>query len=255
MKKPFLSVIIPCYNESGNIKRGVLKNIKKYLTKSAFTWEVLISDDGSSDESVQLVKRQIKNWKHFRLLENPHKGKPSALLYGIKAAKGDFVLFSDMDQSTPVEEFDKLLPFLVEKYKVVIGSRGLKRKNFPLYRKLGSVVFASFRKLFLLKDINDTQCGFKAFDRKLVAKVFPELQFFKENKRTQGWKVTSYDVELLHIIKKKGINIKEVTVDWKSDDASIHKGSALKRYINESVEMFTQILRVKMNDLRGMYDN
>ena len=98
----FLSVIIPCYNEGGNLKRNVLNGVHQYLKSKKFSWEVLVSDDGSSDTSRELVKKEIVSWKNFRLLENPHGGKPSALWYGICAAKGKFVLFADIDQSTPI---------------------------------------------------------------------------------------------------------------------------------------------------------
>ena len=111
MKNIFLSVIIPCYNEEENLKRGVLTEVHFYLKKKDFSWEIIISDDGSSDRSKDLIRSQIKSWKNFRLLENPHGGKPSALWFGIKSAKGEYVLFSDMDQSTPISEFSKMLPF------------------------------------------------------------------------------------------------------------------------------------------------
>jgi len=137
----------------------------------------------------------------------------------------------------------------------VIGSRGLSRKNFPFYRRLGAIVFATFRKLFILPEINDTQCGFKLFSKDVVAKAFPRLQFFRDKRVARGWVVTSFDVELLHIIKKMGYTIEEVPVIWEDSDKSVSKGGSLSRYFKESKEMFIQILRVKWNDLRGFYDN
>ncbi|OGM27107.1 hypothetical protein A2962_03325 [Candidatus Woesebacteria bacterium RIFCSPLOWO2_01_FULL_39_61] len=253
MKKIFLSVIIPCYNESENLKRGVLTQVYEFLKTEKFDWEVLVSDDGSSDESKIIVKKQIKNWKNFRFLENPHGGKPSALWYGIKKAGGKFVLFSDMDQSTPIDQLTKLLPFISEKVGAVIGSRGLVRKNFPLYRKIGSIVFMAVRKLFILPEIDDTQCGFKLFQTKVVKKVFPMLEFFRKMTKAKGWTVTSWDVELLHIIKKMGYTIEEVPVFWEDIDISKGKGGSLKRYLRESKEMIIQITKVKLNDIRGIY--
>jgi len=254
MNKIFLTVIIPCYNESENLKRGVLLDVYKYLKTKNFTWEVIISDDGSTDDSRDLTKSSIKKLENFKLLENSHGGKPSALMYGIKKATGKYILFTDMDQSTPIAELDKLLPFAKKGFKVVIGSRGFQRKNFPFYRKLGSLVFTSIRKAFVLNEINDTQCGFKLFDTDLVRKAFPKLQFFRGAKNTAGWKVTSYDVELLHIIKKSGEKIKEIVVTWRSEDESKNKGSGIGRYFRESKEMFLEISRVKINDLKGRYD-
>ncbi len=248
-----LSVIIPCYNEESNLKRGVLKSVYNYLKDKNFSWEVIISDDGSSDQSLDLINKEVSKYKNFKVLENPHGGKPYALFYGIKKSKGNYILFTDMDQSTPITELEKLIPYIENGYDAIIGSRGLKRKNFPLYRKLGSFVFASFRKLFLLPNIDDTQCGFKLFKKSVLLETFPSLEFFKKTKEVKGWTVTSYDVELLHLINKIGGKIREVKVLWKDEDISTSKGSALKRYLKESVDMFKQVLRVKINDLKGMY--
>ena len=254
-KTILISIVVPCYNEDANLHRGVLREINEFLTTKKFGWEVLISDDGSTDDSKQLVKEQIQGFKDFRLLENPHGGKPSALWYGIKEAKGRYVLFADMDQSTPTQELNKLLPFLGKKVGAVIGSRGLLRKNFPLYRRMGSIVFMAFRKLLILPEIDDTQCGFKLFRRSVVLKGFPKLEFFRRVREIKGWAVTSWDVEILHIVKKMGFTIEEVHVDWKDEDKSGNKGGMLKRYFKESTEMFSQIIRVKRNEMAGMYDN
>lgn len=253
-KKLYLSVVIPCYNEAGNLKRGVLSEVYRYLSRKKFPWEVIISDDGSTDGSKELVRKQITKWKNVRLLENPHGGKPPALWYGIQAAEGKYVLFTDMDQSAPINQLDKLLPYLEEGYKAVIGSRGVARKKFPLYRRLGSIVFMSIRKLFVLPEIDDTQCGFKLFEAAVVRRAFPKLEFFRQNKKVKGWKVTSYDVELLYIIKKMGQKIREVRVVWEERDESQSKGFSLQRYIWESWEMLIQITRVKLNDLKGFYN-
>lgn len=248
----FISVVIPCYNEENNLEKQVLGKVRKFLEDQNYTWEVIVSDDQSSDNSRKMVTEQIKNWKNFRLLENKHGGKWAALWEGIKVARGKFILFADMDQSTPISELPKLLKF-TNQYKAVIGSRGLSRKNFPFYRKVGAIVFMSFRKFFLLPEIDDTQCGFKLFDKDILKKAFPKIELFRETGKVVGWKVSSYDVELLHVIKKIGFKIKEVTVEWKDEDDSVSKGGALSRYVKESKEMLLQITRVKLNDIRGYY--
>ncbi len=250
----FLSVIIPCYNEEENLKKGVLPAVYKYLSKQEFTWEVIVSDDGSTDESRRLIKKTIRGLKNFKLLENPHGGKPSALLYGIKAGSGKYVLLTDMDQSTPIEELSKLMPFAERGADAVIGSRGLARKNFPFYRRLGAIVFITFRKILILPEINDTQCGFKFFKREILLRTFPKLEYFRKEKSARGWTVTSFDVELLHLISKLGVDIEEVPVVWEDADSSISKGGGLSRYVRESKEMLLQILRVKINDVRGAYN-
>ena len=250
MSEIYLSVVIPCYNETENLQRGVLDEVNDFLTKQEFSWEVIIADDGSTDESREIIERQIKDKEHFRLIENPHGGKPAAVWGGIKNAGGQYVLFTDMDQSTPIKEVLKLIPYF-EKYEVVIGSRGMERENFSILRKIGSNVFRVFRKILMLRDINDTQCGFKAFQTNVAKKIFPMLQFFKEEKTVKGWKVTSFDVELLFIAEKLGFKVKEVPVEWK--DRDVAKGKK-KSYLKESKEMLIQILSVKLNDLRGLYN-
>ncbi|MGB9637473.1 MAG: glycosyltransferase [Microgenomates group bacterium] len=245
----FLSVVIPCYNESENLKRGVLEEVYDFLKKQDFSWEVIISDDGSTDDSREIIREQIKDKKNFRLIENPHGGKPSAVWNGIKNSQGEHVLFTDMDQSTPLREVLKLIPYFGG-YEVVIGSRGMERENFSILRKIGSNVFRLLRKFLLLRNIKDTQCGFKAFRTDVAKKIFPMLQFFKTEKAVKGWKVTSFDVELLFIAEKFGYKIKEVPVEWRDRDVSTGKK---KSYIKESWDMLKQIFRVKLNDLKGLY--
>jgi dolichyl-phosphate beta-glucosyltransferase len=254
MTKLFLSVIIPCYNEEENLKQGVLEAVKSYLEQQNFKWEVIISDDGSTDGSKELIKKQTADWHNFRILENRHGGKPSTLLHGLNAADGKFILFTDMDQSTPITELDKLLTLIDKKVGAVIGSRGLSRENFPFYRRLGAILFASFRRLMILPEIADTQCGFKLFRAKALKIVFPKLEFFRKKTRASGWMVTSFDVELLHMIKKLGYDIEEIHVDWLDSDESKSKGSPFGKYLRESREMFLQILKVKINDIRGFYN-
>lgn len=250
MNKPYLSVVIPCYNESENLTRGVLDEVYEFLKKQKFTWEVIISDDGSTDDSREIIRKEIKGKSNFRLVENVHGGKPSAVWGGIKNSVGKYVLFTDMDQSAPIHEILKLQPFFRD-YEIVIGSRGEERENFSIIRKIGSTVFRLFRKTLMLRDINDTQCGFKAIRADVAKKIFPLLQFFKKETVAKGWKVTSFDVELLFLAEKFGYKIKEVPVEWKNRD--IAKGKN-KSYLKESKEMLMQIIRVKLNDLRGMYN-
>jgi glycosyltransferase involved in cell wall biosynthesis len=247
--KPFLSVIIPCYNEEKNLKRGVLDEVEHYLQKQGFTSEVVISDDESTDNSRQFVKDYLKKHPRFRLLENKHAGKPFAVRSGIEKASGEVVLFTDMDQSTPIKEFDKLLPFFQKGFDVVIGSRGQKREGFSLLRLVGSNVFRLIRQRLLLKKIVDTQCGFKAFKTNVAKDLFSHLLIFKEAKETKGWKVGAFDVELLFIAQKKGYRMAEVVIDWEDKDVKKEK-----KYFKESKEMLKEILRVKLNDLKKKYD-
>lgn len=253
---PFISIIIPCYNEQKNLEHGVLDEVLQYLEKQTFAWEVLVVNDASTDQSRQLVSNFIADKTGFALYDIPHGGKPAAVWEGIQRARGEIVLFTDMDQSTPLGELDKLLPWYEQGYDVVIGSRGMTREGFSILRKLGSVVFRLLRQIFLLRGISDTQCGFKSCRREAALKAFPYLQFFKQPVRPTGWKVTAYDVELLHLWEKAGYKTKEVVVDWLNRDRSDTKGGQgeLKRYVNESLDMGKQVLRVFLNQTRGDYD-
>jgi dolichyl-phosphate beta-glucosyltransferase len=252
-KKIAVSIIIPCYNEENNLKRGVLNQVKDYLKSQNYPWEVLICNDQSTDKSRQLLLGFVKDNPGFRLIDLPHGGKPVAIWTGIQQAIYPIILFTDMDQSTPLSEFSKLLPYFNQSYQAVIGSRGIHRQNFSLFRKLMSRVFFIFRRSMLLPHIDDTQCGFKAFDSKLIKKIFPHLAVIKNQNKQTGWRVSAYDVELLFIIDKLGLKIKEVEVNWKNEDTSTSKGSA-DRFNKESKLMAQEVIRVKLNDLKGAYN-
>ena len=254
--KPFISVIIPCYNEEKNLERGKLDEVSQYLADQDYSWEVIIINDGSTDNSENLIKRFIENRANFFLIDIPHGGKPAAIWTGIQEANGGIVLFTDMDQSTPIDELNNLLPWFEKSFDVVIGSRGTKREGFSIIRTAGSFVFRNIRRLFLLRNINDTQCGFKSCRRKMAMEIFPRLHYFKQTRKPVGWKVTAYDVELLYVFKKAGYKIKEMTVKWEDRDLSDTKSQKGKliQYVNESIEMTNEVVRVKLNQIKGLYD-
>jgi glycosyltransferase involved in cell wall biosynthesis len=249
-----ISIVTPCYNEQSNINRGVLQEVYDYLKDKSFKWEVIICNDESTDDSLNLVKQFAQKHENFRVLDLPHGGKPSAVWGGIKEAKYPVVLFTDMDQSTPLKELDKLLPWFDQNYDIVIGSRGSERDGNSFLRKLGSTIFLLVRRLILLPNIIDTQCGFKAMKTIVAKEIFPDLQFFKDKSEKKGWRVSAYDVELLFISKKRGYKIKEVKVDWKNEDISNTKGDMAARYRKESINMAKEVWRVKKNDIKGIYD-
>ena len=254
-RDPSVSVIIPCYNERKNLERGVLDEVYRYMRQQAYPWEVIVADDGSTDDSRALVERLIADKEGFSLVELAHGGKPSAIWGGIQHAACDAVLLTDMDQSTPIHELGKLLPRYRQGYDVVIGSRGTSREGFSPLRQVGSFVFRAMRSLFLLRGIRDTQCGFKLFRREPVTQIFPRLQFFIQEAPT-GWKVTAYDVELLYLFERAGCPIAEVEVEWRNRDESDTKGrgSEFSRYMRESLDMAREVLRVNLNRVKGLYN-
>lgn len=250
MDAPYLSVVVPCYNESENLRRGVLGEMHAYLCEEPRSFEVIISDDGSTDDSREIIRQWLHDKPRFRLLENPHGGKPSAVWHGIQAALGEIVLFTDMDQSTPIDQLELLLPLFQRDYDVVIGSRGLERENFPFYRRVGSQLFRAFRRLLLLHTISDTQCGFKAMRASVARELFPQLEVIRRPSQVTGWKVTAFDVELLFLAERAGYRLGEMPVFWADRDVAEGKG---KSYLAESREMAAQVLRVKLNEWRGFY--
>lgn len=249
--KTKLSIIIPNFNETQNLERGVLDQVYDYLKKVDYDYEVIISDDGSTDKSLQMAEKFTRSHQGFRVLPNAHGGKAKAVYAGIKAAKGEIVLFTDMDQSTPLKEVEKLLPWFEKGYSVVFGSRGKARENFPWYRQLTSWGFRIVRGVFILRHVVDTQCGFKAMKIDVAKKIFPKLAVLADKKQSTGWSVSAFDVELLFLAEKHGYKLKEVDVVWQDEDTSTNKD---KRFFKESLDMLKQILRVKINDLKGIYD-
>ena len=252
MDELYLSIVVPCYNEDENLRHGVLDEMHAYLSQQSYAFEVIVSDDGSTDDSVSQVRAFCESHPRFKLVENVHAGKPSAVWNGIQRARGEIVLFTDMDQSTPLNQVDRLLARFDAGLRVAIGSRGFERENFPLHRKLGSAAFRAFRQLILLRGISDTQCGFKAMRRDVALALFPELEAIRRSGPVTGWRVTAFDVELLYLAQRAGYGIAEVQVDWADRDEA--KGKR-KSYLAESREMAAQILRVKLNDWRGLYDH
>lgn len=257
MKEPYLSVVIPSYNETENLKRGALKEVRDYLQKQKYSWEVIVSDDGSpSAEARNLAKDFCDKNDGFLFLENEHGGKVFAIWEGIQKAKGKIILETDMDQSTPIYELSKLLPHYDSGYDVVIGSRGFERKNFSILRQLGSGVFRVFRQSLVLPKIVDTQAGFKSFKKEVVLRIFPKLQIIKEGRGIKkGWSVGSWDAEFLYLADKLDYKIKEVPIEWENRDLAMgtKKSDTSGKYIKESVEMFQQVLRIRLNDFKGYY--
>ncbi len=249
-----ISIVIPCYNEENNLKKGVLDDVYNFLIKQKFTWEVIVCNDESTDNSLKLVKDFVSKHKNFKVLDLSHGGKPSAVWGGIQKAQYPLVLFTDMDQSTPLKEVNKLLPYFEKGFDVVIGSRGSAREGNSLIRKIMAKGFLLGRRMVLLPQIIDTQCGFKAIKTELAKKIFPELQFFKDKSDKKGWRVSAFDVELLFIAQKRGAKIKEVEVDWKNEDISTTKGDDSVRFKKESKQMLQEIIRVIRNNLKGVYD-
>lgn len=250
--KPKLSIVLSNYNEHANLERGVLLQMATYLKSVNFTWEVIINDDGSTDGGDKIIEDFVRKHSGFRMIYGKHGGKAAGIWNGIQVAQGELVLFTDMDQSTPLVELEKLLPWFDKGFDVVFGSRGKMRNNFSPIRQLSSWAFRTFRGTMLLREVVDTQCGFKSLRTTVAKQIFPMLSVIKDKKRVSGgWTVSAFDVELLFLAEKLGYKLKEVDVSWKNEDTSISKE---KSFISESLDMLKQIIQVKLNDITGKYD-
>lgn len=247
--QPELSVVVPCYNEEQNIRLGALDKVLLYLEKQTYSWEVLIVDDGSIDESRNLIKEFIRKNDHgFTLIENSHQGKAGAVATGMLAAKGVNILFADLDQATPIDQVEKLLPWFVKGYDIVIGSRKNRRAGAPLLRRLMGPGFTFVRSLFLGLKIIDTQCGFKMFTQMAAHDVFNKLKLYGTHKNTSGPRVTAgFDVEVLFIAAKQGYKLKEVPVDWHYVDT--RRVSPMM----DSLDALIDIIKIRLNSWLGVY--
>jgi len=250
MNKVFLSVVIPSYDEMANLQKGVLDRVEHFLSKKQFSYEVIVVDDGSTDGSVDFVKKFSLTNPNFKLIENSHLGKAGAVTAGVLSSKGDYVLFSDMDQATPIEEINKLLPYFDEGYDVVIGSRKSQRKGSPWTRKLmakGMVFLRTF--LIGIHGISDTQCGFKMFKKDTAQKLFKIINKLHKNfDAISGSNVSAgFDVELLFIAENLGYKIKEVPVNW------LYVETRRVNPIRDSIAGVIDLIKIKIKDLRGEY--
>ena len=246
-----VSIIIPAYNEGKRIG-PTLDNILAYLQSGSGQAEVIVVNDGSKDDTVQAVERRaaayLASGHTLRLLTNsPNRGKGYSVRRGVNEALGDVVLFTDADLSAPITEAPRLIePILTGRAEVVIGSRALDRAligvHQPGMREFGGKVFNFLMQRLTGLRIKDTQCGFKAFRRETARSVFP-LQRIER---------FGFDAEVLYIAKKQGHRLLEVPVVWNHSE-----GGELQskwNYARDSLNMFNDLLRIRINDLRGRYE-
>ena len=243
-----LSVIIPAYKEAANIENGALDEVWQYLKKQKYSWEVVVVDDGSPDNTAELAEKFAAKHKGFRLQKEPHRGKAGTVIAGMLKAKGEIVLFSDMDQATPINQIEKFFTKFDNGYDIVIGSR-TGRKGASLIRKSMAFGFAFLRTIILRLPYRDTQCGFKAFRQGAAKKIFTKMKIYSEKTKFKGASVTAgFDLELLYLARKLGLKVAEVAVEW--EEKGVRKEVDV---IKDSWEGFRDLIRVRINALRGLY--
>jgi len=237
----FLSVVVPAYNEEQRIPQ-TLNLIGDYLKKQAYTYEIIAVNDGSKDGTSGAVEALIGKVSKLKLVDNHiNRGKGYVTRQGMLAARGQIRLFTDSDNSTPIEEIEKLLPFFKEGYDIVIGSRDAKGAKLdppqPMLRRflgegwglLTNIVVGTW-------SIADTQCGFKAMTAKAAQDILPRCKIDR----------FAFDPEILLLARFLKYRVKEVGIVWKNDTRSTVKASSM-------VKMFKDLLRIRLNQIKGLY--
>ena len=243
-----LSIIIPSYNESVELKRKAIDEIEKFLSSKKFSYEILIIDDGSSNGTLEFVKKYVSSKKNFRVIENEHGGKAITVMSGMLEAKGQIRLFTDMDQATPITELNKFLLKFNQGFDIVIGTRH-GRKGAPVLRKIAAFGFSLLRNVFLGLPFADTQCGFKAFKAQAAEKIFPPLlASWKKMKAKEAAVNAGFDVETLFVARKKDLKIAEVDVNWHHV-----QNEKQVQLVRDSLETIKDMVRIRLNDLNGKY--
>ncbi|OGX15624.1 MAG: hypothetical protein A2166_02510 [Omnitrophica WOR_2 bacterium RBG_13_41_10] len=238
----YISVVIPAYNENVRIVKTLEKTLD-YFEIHNYLYEIIIIDDASTDVTYNLVDSLSRGHSNIKILRNrKNMGKGFSVKRGVLESRGDYVLFSDADLSTPIEEIEKFFPHFNKGYDIVIGSRALKDSQIllkqPWYRKNMGKIFNLLVRLFIIKGIKDTQCGFKCFRKEVAHKIF-SLQ------RLNGF---CFDVEILYIAKSLGYKIKEVPIIW------LNCLQSRVAIFNDSICMFFDLFKIKFNNLRKFYD-
>ena len=237
MPQPFLSVVIPTFNEETRIT-GTLSRVIEYLSSQDYQWEVVVADDGSTDHTAELVGQTIVEHPNVWVLRLPHRGKGWAVKNGMLAAAGEYRLLSDADLSVPIEQVERLLPLFESRGSgepgsdVVVGSReaqGAVRFGEPTRRHLMGRFFNFLVSRLAVPDLADTQCGFKCIRGATAQDLFQRLTL-------DGF---AFDVELLHLARKRELTYSEVGVDW------YYRPQSKVRPIQDGLAMTFDLLKIR----------
>jgi glycosyltransferase involved in cell wall biosynthesis len=239
---PTYSIVIPAYNESARLG-ATLEKVLGYVHQQGWDAEVIVVNDGSRDNTAEIVRSFAAEDPVLRLVENPgNHGKGYSVRNGMLNARGRTVLFSDADLSSPIEEAPKLFQALEQGADIAIGSRWLRSETQtqrqPLHRQLFGRIFNLILRLTLGLKFKDTQCGFKAFKQPAVQAIFP-LQ------KIERW---GFDPEILFLARKLKFKVQEVPVAWG------HSGGTRINPLVDGSRMVMEMLRIRWYDLTGKYD-
>lgn len=241
MSKIHLSIIIPAYNEEKRLP-STLIDIDKYLQKQNYSYEILVIDDGSKDKTAKVVKELIPRINNLEILDyGRNRGKGYAVKFGMLKAKGEYRLFTDADNSTSIDQIEKMWSCFDQGYDIVIGSRDIKGAILDPPQPINRRILGNFFSLLTMIlcgtwGIKDTQCGFKGLTRRAAENIFPKCRIDR----------FAFDPEILVIGKRLKYKIKEIPVHWKNDLESKVKFSSV-------IKMGMDLLRISRNIITGKY--
>lgn len=245
-----LSLIIPAYNEAARLP-STLEQVASHLSRWSGSWEVIVADDGSFDDTGAVALSAAEQDERFRYLKLGHRGKAAAVASGVAAARGEVVVFTDADLSTPISYIDAVRALIPDQADVVIGSRevsGARRLGEPGYRHLMGRAFNYLAQALAVPGIRDTQCGFKGFSAEAARDIFSHTRLYRDGVReVSGPMVTGFDVELVFLARKRGWRIRELPVSW------THVAGSKVRPLADALLMIRDAGSVRLNDLRGNY--
>jgi glycosyltransferase involved in cell wall biosynthesis len=236
----FFSIIIPAYNEENRLP-STLERLSQFLEKQPFASEIIVIENGSDDRAFEIAQQFAVGKKNVRLLRSERRGKGLAIRQGVAAASGKYIFLCDADLSMPVEEISKFIPPQLQGVDIAIASReapGSVRYNEPYYRHFTGRVFNTLIRLLVLPRLQDTQCGFKCIRAQVARDIF-------SYQTLTGW---AFDVELLYIARHHGYQIVEIPIHW------YFNGDSKISIVRDSLRMFLDLLRIRRNALRGLYD-
>ncbi|HDD54948.1 MAG TPA: glycosyltransferase family 2 protein [Chloroflexi bacterium] len=240
MQQPFLSLIIPAYNEEARLP-DTLQKAGAFLCEQPYTAEILVVDNNSTDQTAEIILDFSSQYKFIKGLFERNPGKGAAVRCGMQQARGEYLFMCDADLSMPIEEINQFLPPRLEGFQVAIASReapGSIRYDEPLSRHLGGRLMNWLIQLFILPGLNDTQCGFKCFTRESARDLFGKQTL-------DGW---SFDIELLYMARQRGYKIVEVAIPW-----IFHQESKVHA-VRDALQILLDIRTIRKNHIQGMYD-
>ena len=241
MPDPYLSIIIPAFNEAHRLPI-TLEKVAAFIREQPYSSEVIVVESGSQDETFQIAQDFAEQHEAFWALHIERRGKGLAVQRGILASRGEYRFMCDADLSMPIEEVNRFLPPMLTDFDVAIASReavGAVRYNEPFYRHIGGRAINFVIRTFALPGLNDTQCGFKCFRGDVAMDLF-------QSQTLEGW---SFDIEILYIARQRGYKIQEVPIPWYFNPES--KLNVFK----DAIRMYMDILVIRRNASAGIYDD